>query len=343
MAILKEEEFETFLGRRLANFSCLLIHGDDEGLVSSLARQAILKLSGESGTSLLVDQMDSSTCKKSPGIFLDAINAISLLGDRRLLVVDSVDDSCMGFLGEALTLRPGGNFVLLKSSSLKRDSSLRKAFENAPQAAAMAIYPDDGKIAAARASSFLDTQGLVWGEHAEQSFFALVGYDRAVVNQELAKLGLYCLGKRVISAADVDAICGDLAEESYDGMVDAILSGDLTGFDRAVGSSSGSDIKAVLPILASHLSRLVAMMSAQEGGQSLDQVMRNAKPPIFFKRRAAIAGQLSRLSLDEIVRLQSMVQSLVLKSRQTGEISSAVIGRGLLVMARNLKPRTMKD
>ncbi len=337
MAVLKEEDFEVFLGQGIQKVAALLIHGDDEALVSSLARRAILKLSDGAGSSLLVDQMEASACKKSPGIFLDALNSISLLGDRRLILFDAVDDSCLKFLEETLSLAPGGTFVLLKSSALKRDSELRMAFETAVHTAAMALYPDDERVAFARARSLLETYAMKWDEDAEQSFFSLVGYDRPVVAQEIAKLALYCWGKPRISTSDVVAVCGDVIEESLEDTIDVILSGDLAGLDRALAGNFGRDGKALLPALASHLSRLVVLRSALDGGETIDQVIRNARPPVFFKRRAAIVNQLSRFGLAELVEFQAVVQSLILRSRQLGDISEAATNRGLLVLARNLR------
>ncbi len=340
MAVLKEDEFEGFLKRRLSNFSALLLHGDDEAVISAMGAQAIAALVGDGGASLLTDELDSAACKKSPGLFFDALNAMSLLGDKRLLILDNIDDASIGFLSPSLEQPPGGNFVVLKARALKRDSSLRAAFEGGAYAATVAVFPDDGKAASVRARNFLQANELAWGDGAEETFFDLVGLDRSIVSQELGKLALYCLGAKAIQSADVVAVCGDLAENTLDDAIDAILSGDLQNIDHGLGAATGREAKSVLPLLSMHLSRLVNLNSAIAEGQNADSAVRTARPPVFFKRRGAIVNQLNRLKLEDIVNLQISVQALVLKSRQLGDISDSATARALLSLARNLKQNT---
>jgi DNA polymerase-3 subunit delta len=337
MAVLKEDEFEGHLKQRLSNFSGVLIHGDDEAVISAMVAQGISSLTRGNSSSLLVDELDTGACKKSPGLFSDALNAMSLLGDKALLVVEGVDDSCLTFLAPLFERPPGGNFVLLKAHALKKDSTLRVAFEASKHCCVVAMFPDDERTAATRARNFLRENELTWGEGAERSFFDLVGFDRPIVMQELRKLALYCLGSKLIGNDDVLSICGDLAEGSIDDFIDAMLSGDLSGVDESLGCRIGNEAKSVLPLLSMHLSRLTSFSSAMADGQNADAVIRSARPPVFFKRRSAVVSQLNRLPLQELARLQSAVQGLVLKSRQLGPISDAATARALLSMSRNLK------
>lgn len=338
MAALKEEEFDAFLKRRLSSYSSLLIHGDDEAAVSSMGAQAIAGFARGNSTASIVDEIDASACKKAPGVFSDALYSMSLLGDRRLLVLEQVDDSCISFLAPLFDQKPGGNFVLLKAQGLKRDSRLRAALESGPYSASVAVFPDDRETASARARALLLGAGLGWGESAETAFFDLVGFERSIVGQELAKLMLYCHGAKIVETEDVAAICGDLAEDSLDDVVDAMLSGDLPSMDRNLADATGRDAKAVLPLLSLHLSRLVTLKSAMSDGHNADHAVRSARPPIFFKRRSAVVSQLNRLSLEDLAKLQTSVQTLSLRSRQLGEISSISTARSLLSLARNLRP-----
>lgn len=343
MAALKEEEFDTFLRRRLSGFSLLLIHGDDEAAVSAMGAQAISefsRLNSANSASSIVDEFDVAACKKSPGVFSDALHAMSLLGDRRLLVLGPVDDSCMGFLGSAFEHNAGGNFVLLKAEGLRREARLRVACETGPYSASVAVFPDDRQTAGARARTLLEEAGLNWGEGAENTFFELVGFERSIVRQELSKLMLYCHGAKIVNAEDVAAACGDLAEDSLDDIIDALLSGDLPSLDRNLANALSRDAKTILPLLSLHLGRLVALKSAMNDGQNADNAVRSARPPIFFKRRSAIINQLNRLSLGDLVRLQTTTQTLSLRSRQLGNIASVSTARSLLSLARNLRPGT---
>ena len=71
-----------------------------------------------------------------------------------------------------------------------------------------------------------------------------LGGDRMATRAEVAKLTLYALGQREISADDVRALTGDVSAASVDLAVDAVLAGDLQAFDTAfsrlaLGAQSG--------------------------------------------------------------------------------------------------------
>src|SRR5881394_1220688 len=95
MGILREEEFEGFLKRRISTSNGLLIHGNDESAVAMLGRLAAKAVGGE------IRQVDIAAAKSSPGTFMDDFLSLSLLGDRQILLVDGADEYCLKFLEPA--------------------------------------------------------------------------------------------------------------------------------------------------------------------------------------------------------------------------------------------------
>ena len=116
-------------------------------------------------------------------------------------------------------------------------------------------------------------------------------------------------------------------------LVDAILAGDLESSDR-IFAALGGDQKSFFPLFSLHLSRLQGFRVEMENGGTLDNVLRNARPPIFFKRKNALAAQLRALTLEDIIGIQETVQATVLQSRKLGDLAPAITSRALLAIAR---------
>ncbi len=330
MTVLRDEEFENFVKRKLPAVNGIVIHGADEAAVNLLARQVTKQLGGEA------QRLDISACKAAPGEFMDRILSLSMFGDREILLLDGVDEHSLKFLEPAFAHGAIANFAIVLCSSLGKSSKLRAAAEAAPLFAAVAVYEEDEAKLHERIRKLLSAQGLTWSDDAEEEFYLAVGGDRATVTQEAEKLLLYCHGQNEISAVDVKAICGDTAEYGPDDLTDAILSGDLESVDR-IGTSLGSELRSFITLFQMHISKLQDLAMDMERGNNADGAVRNAKPPIFFKRKPAILDQLRRLSLPELIDILNAIQETTLMTRKNADLADAINSRALLAIARQCR------
>ncbi len=327
MSLLREDEFDGYLKRRLGASNGIMIHGVDQAAVALLSRQVSKQLDGE------VQRVDIAACKAAPGNFMDQLLSLSLLGDRQVLLVDGADETCLKFLEPALAYDRIANFTIILCDTLGKTSKLRTACEASSLFACLAIYEEDEVKLRARMSRILAGHNLSWGQEAEEAFFAAVGDDRSIATNELEKLALYAQGQAQVSVADVEAICGDTAEYDADELIDSILGGDLEQTDR-IAVSLGADTRSFFALLQLHLGKLQALAMEMERGMNADSAVRGAKPPIFFKRKTAILNQLRMLTLEDLIELQETIQATTLQSRKQAALAETINNRALLSMAR---------
>ena len=335
MVALREDDLDAFLKRRLSASVGILIHGDDEAALNQLAAKVAKAVTGGVETSSS-DDVAASDVRQSPGVLKDAVASLSLWGDRNVVVVDGVDDHTLKAVQPLFEAAPGGNYVVLKAQALAKTSKLRAACESADNFASLALYADDRETLSKRVGAALQEANLNWDDAAEDAFFEAVGFERGVVNQEIIKLIVYAGTQSHITSDDVIAICGAQAEAEPDAMIDAVLSGDLANTDRMhmQWAEGGAQQSTFLALFALHLVKLQNFRREMALGATADGVLRNARPPVFFKRRAALLAQLNRLSLDDLLALQDMLSSAILQSRKSADLSQAIISRCLLSMAR---------
>jgi len=333
VAQLREEDFDAFLKRRVGSVNGILIHGADEAAVSLLGAQVAKALGGET------QRVDISGAKDSPGTFMDQFLSLSLLGDQQVLWVEPADDNCLKFLEPVINYGSTANFVIALAGNLSKSSKLRLAAESSDLFQSLVIYEEDEGRMRARIAKLIADQGLRWGEDAEEEFFSAAGSDRAIVTREAEKLALYCFGQAEITPADVQAICGNTAEFDTDELIDSILSGDLDSVDR-ITQSLGGELRSFFALFQLHLNKLQALRIDMERGMNADSAIRNAKPPIFFKRKSAYMNQLRILSLDDLVQIQNTVLDASLQARKFGELSEAINSRTLLSLARMCRSKS---
>ena len=336
MAVLREEEFESFVHRRSIVMNGILIHGADLSAVSALGRKVVLQ---DSSSAPL--RIDLASFKENPSRLIDEFRSISLLGDRQVLIVDGVDDSHLKFLSSVVSEPKLANFVVLLSDALGKTSKLRLACEAAEKFASLAIYEEDSAALAVRIRKQLSADQLSWSSDVEAVFFDLVGTDRSTAVQEAAKLALYCFGQKLVSIADVEAVCGDTADFGSDQLIDAVLSGDLNTTDRMAASldADSAGTRGVLSVFLFHLTRLQSLRMDMERGQTAEMVVRNTKPTIFFKRKSSFMAQLRNFELQELIDMQQMISAAMLQTRKQPDLFEALVSRTLLSLARTARAK----
>lgn len=333
MTILREDGFEQFLKRQCSTMNGVLVHGSDSASVASFGRQVVRAVVGSGGEA---ERYDASILKEGAGRIVDEFYSLSLLDDRRVIWIDDVGDGNLKALLDIISSTQSANFVFLSADSLSKSSKLRIACEDAAKFGALALYEEGIEAVRIRLGTLIARAGLNWDDGAEESFLEIVGIDRSVVTQEFEKLTLYCLGQTTISSADVLAVCGDTASSSSDGLIDAMLIGDLESVDRMFGNldSDTGGQRMILSSAISHLVRLQELRGIMDGGTNADTAVRGARPPIFFKRQSAVVSQLRKFESSELMTMQQSLAAATFQARKNADLGDAITGRALLSLAR---------
>jgi DNA polymerase III subunit delta len=331
MGVLREADLADFLKKKSAKASGLMLFGNDASAISAATRQVIVAMAGDEEP----QRLDASQLKNDPAILDDAFRSMSLLGDRRLVILADVEETHLSVLQPLLEERVIGNFVVLVSDSLKKGSKLRSAVEQSQLFSAVGFYEEAGAALVTRARALMQQRGLAFAESAAERFVDLCGTDRAVLAGEAEKLSLYCHPATTITQDDVEAVCGDQAEYEADQLIQAVLDGDVERADRIYASMLLSgDGKSVLIMLQMHLARLEAVSAALSRGGDFASACRAARPPIFEKQQPAAQRHIRAFSGDDLGRAQVAVQHAILQSRQMADLGDAITGRCLLSLAR---------
>jgi DNA polymerase-3 subunit delta len=335
VGVLKAAAFDGFLRNPPADLCAVLIHGADTGAVRELARRAVGQIAGSSDDPFNVVRLDDAALASDPGRLADECASLSMLGGRRVVWVTDAGEAFLKAV-EAI-LAGGGNFIVAESGNLAKSSRLRTLFEKSARAFAIAVYEDDGDRVAALIESILAPLGLVLTPDAGAALLELLGADRAAARQEIEKLATYCLGASAVRLEDVEAICAGSSSGDANGLVDAVFGGEVEHVDREFTAlnASGADPGRLLTLAGQHAVKLQAFKLDVERGMRVDDALRAARPPVFFKRHEAIRLQLRIWDLAALLTAASTLSSCTLQMRRSPALAEALASRTLLALARN--------
>jgi DNA polymerase-3 subunit delta len=326
---------ETFLRKPDPKVACVLVFGPDQGLVreraEALGRTAVADLADP----FRVVELTGAALRADPARLADEAAALSFTGGRRLVRVRDAGDVVAGIFESFLESADGGALVVVEAGDLPKRSSLRRVFEAADNAAAIACYPDDERALRAVVAETLKGAGLTITPEAAAVLIERLGGDRAQTRRELEKLVLYVQGRETVAVDDVQAAVGDSVAASLEAVVFAAADGDPAALDRALTRAflEGVSPVAVLRAMARHLERLHLAQAFAAAGASPDQAMAKLRPPVIFKVADRFRRQMAAWRPDRLATALDIVITGELDCKTTGLPAEAVAARALMRLA----------
>ncbi len=337
MAILKWTGIDGFLRRDAGKAAAVLIYGPDGGTVRERARQLVISVAGSIDDPFSVVRLDDADLGGDPARLLDEAQALSFGGGRRVVWIENAGS---GFLKAVplLALDRPGNLIVAEAGALAKSSGLRGLFEPAAQLWVVPCYEDSEVDLERLIVEELDAKGLATDMEVRQALIDLLGADRRMSRQELAKLSLYCHGRTQVTLADVEAVCGDAADLSADDLLNAVFDGALADADEAFMRlrDSGQSGAGLLAMAANHAARLTRLRVDVERGKSPEMAVRQARPPVFFKQQPVLQRQVALWDGESLLAASEMIGRATRDTRTTtlSALNDQITHRAFLSLAR---------
>jgi DNA polymerase-3 subunit delta len=335
MAILKWTGIDSFLRRDAEKAVAVLIYGPDGGTVRERARQMVISIAGSIDDPFAVVRLDDAVLAADPARLPDEAQALSFGGGKRVVWVENAGS---GFLKAVPLLTAPGNLVVAEAGALAKSAGLRNLFEPAPNLWIVPCYEDSAIDLERLIAEELDAKGLATDMEVRQAIIDLLGADRRMSRQELAKLALYCHGRSQVTLADVEAVCGDVAELSADDLLNAAFDGALADADEAFARlrDSGQSGAGLLIMAANHAARLTRLRVDVERGKTPEMAVRQARPPVFFKQQPALQRQVALWDGDSLLQASDLLGRATRDTRTTtlSALNDQITHRAFLSLAR---------
>lgn len=331
----KAYEVESWLSRPDAGVAIVLLYGPDRGLVSERGRLFA------AGTGLSMDdpfsviRFDGSELDSDPGRLMDEAFTVPMFGGKRLIWIRNASGSkeMADRIRELAAAFPPDLTVLIEAGDLKKGAALRQAVETTAACMALPCYADEARDLDRLIDAVFGPAGLSISPDVRSALRQCLGGDRLASRGELEKLAIYCAGKDAVQLDDVAALIPDVSATSADDVVAALLAGRLDPIDGAFrrATDAGSPI---YPILAAAI-RQLQVIEQLRGKVDADLIspvnaVSSARPPVFFKRRAAIENAVAALDAQVLRRILTRLQAGLLQTRQLPALEEALARSALL-------------
>jgi DNA polymerase III subunit delta len=338
---LRAGDIDSFLARPDPRRPVVLIYGPDAGLVSERATALLAAASGDNSDPFAVVPLEGDAIASYPGLLQDEARTFGLFGSRRIVRVRAGNRNFAPAL-EAVLNDPPDALVLIEAGELRPTSPLRSLCEKSPAAAVIPCYADSERDLLRLVERALKDAGLTIEIDAREELMGLLGADRLASRGELDKLALYAQGEGRIGLDDVRAIIADASALVLDDAVDAAAAGEREAALAALRKARAAGVSATVVLGAAirHVMNLHRLRLALDRGGRPAEIIDNARPKIFFRRKPAFERALARF---DTATLEGTIVSLSLanlEARRNFALADAIAERALLNLARGARSRT---
>jgi DNA polymerase III subunit delta len=335
--LVKSGAVEAFIARPDPKALAVLLYGPDQGLVGERTDRLALAVISDLRDPFRAVELSPATLKRGAAPLRDEAAAIAFGGGRRIVRVREAGDALAAVFKDFLADPAGDALVLVEAGDLGRQSSLRRVFESAANAAALPCYRDEGRGLEQVIRAQLQDAGLRIEADALAWLAGVLGGDRGVTRRELEKLILYMADAETgtVSLADAQAIVGDSAAAAVDEVLQAAAEGNVAALDRALSRAAGETTPVgLLRAAQRHFSRLHLAASEIEGGASVDAVIKGVRPPLFFRATDSFKAALRLWTPSRLERVLERLLEAELAAKSTGAPDAVLVTQLLFEIAQ---------
>jgi len=272
----------------------VLLYGPDHGLVAERGLALARAVEGAMHDPFRFAELHSPD---AAGLLAEATSA-SMTGGRRVVRVRDAGEALVKPI-ETLLKTPPDALVIFEAGDLTPKSKLRALAEKAAGAACIACYGIDAARLPRIITDRLRAHNISIDADAASWVANNIAGEEGPLRQAIEILILYAGEENRLALADVSAALADGGDTSMQDAIDATLSGDPPGTDRALALAYEEGVSPV-GILRVLLGELMRLRVAAASGLSASEAVAAMRPPVFFKRQQVVIRALSLWSTSAL-------------------------------------------
>ena len=334
---LPTARISSFLSKPDPTVRVILVYGPDAGLVRervmSLAKLTVPDLNDP----FRVASVPANSLSDDPARLHDEMASMSLGGGRRLIRLQSPNESAAGVIGKLLEDLPDADSLLLiEAGDLDKRSKLRAVCEGeSPYACGIPCYVEDNAARQRTITDILNSENIRTTRDVIAALADILPPDRLAMRSELEKFAIYVGKNNDATIADVHATVQDAGAAELDDLVFAIGAGEAKRaaqlIDRLFAEQTAP--VAILRAAQRHFVRLQWARAQMDNGLNATDAVKRLQPPVFWKFEGAMASQLRRWNRNRAEQALRRLYDAEAAVKRTGTPDTALCAQVLLGLA----------
>ena len=288
-------QIDALAGEIKNTFQGALVFGYDESMVQEYAKKIAHFIVPNLKDDFAVREITAAQIKENASLVLDELNALSLMGGRRVVWIKNATESMGSMIDDVLQNLKTNNFLLITGDAFSKSASVRVVCENHPKILTIVCYPDEANDIRLLIQNTLSQNGYQITSDAVAAFMDSVGQSRGMTLSELDKLMTYQKNDKLITAETIHQVIDNSSIFSFDSLCFAIGEGNHANANTFYNKllESGETPVSIIRKLLTYFNKLLLGVHLLSQKKSMEEALKKVLTPAQFKLKSAVSKQLT--------------------------------------------------
>ncbi len=234
--------------------------------------------------------------------FFNSILSKSFFENKKLIIISRVTDKIKDIIEEIFLKKINDTKIILSASILEKKSKLRNYFEKNKDTICTAFYADTNQTLGNIAVNFFRENKISISQETINLIVERCKGNRENLNNELKKVENFARSGKKISTEDIFKLSNLAGNYNASELTDNCLAKNIKKTANILNENNYSNEDCILIVrtLLNKTKRLLKLQEEVKKNKSIEQVITNFKPPIFWKDKEIVKQQMNHLSLEKI-------------------------------------------
>ena len=302
--------------KNISKFKVFLIYGENEGLKKEIISKIKKNHSGKE------IKYDESQILKNAAEFYSQIKNNSLFEEKKIFLLERCTDRISEIVME-ICEDITEDLIIINCGVLEKKSKLRKNIEDSKNAVIIPTYKDNSQSLINIAKALFNEKKINISHETLNLLISRCNGDRGYLKHELEKISNYLSDKRIISLKEISTLTNLSENYSASELVDASLSKNVKKTCEILNENNYSheDTFLILRVFLQKTKKLLNLLENLNAEKSIEKVVSEYRPPIFWKDKPVIERQLKIWSFEGVKNLICNINDVETKIKKDNSLS----------------------
>ena len=303
----------------------ILFYGQNEGLKD----ENILKLSSKFHSIIKYDERE---VLENQDNFFESIFSGSLFDENKFVIINQASDKIVKIIKILIEKKEKIKeiAILLNANTLEKKSKLRSIFEK--NLLCVPFYIDNNETLFKFTETFLKQKRINISPLNINFLVNKCNGDRRNLKNELHKIEMFCLNKRNIKDEELQKLVCLSENKNISELIDCCLVKDEKNTINILNDNifNNDDSILITRTFLNKLKKIRKLILSYEKNKNLNETIRNARPPIFWKDKPIVEKQIRTWKPDLIKKLIIDINEIELQIKRNNTNSINLISDFIL-------------
>ena len=302
-----------------------LLYGENFGLKKELKNFISNSIKEKNQNTEILTLYENEVIEKEEN-FYNYIYSGSLFSEKKIIIIYDASDKLINKIDDIYEEFPETTYLIILSQNLEKKSKLRNFFEKNKKTYCIPCYEDNEKDLEIIAQHELKKDNLTLSREIINLLIEKSNADRNNLRNEIEKIKSFLFNKKNINIEEIKKLINFSGDYKSEIFVNECLCGNTIKYRKIISEMYSNTVNQILlfRILGNKIQRLLRIKEQKNISNNFDNLINEARPPIFWKEKPLVKKQLNIWSLKDLRKIIDDINKIELLCKKNSQISNSI-------------------